>query len=92
MNHACLRQQINRCNHLLKKNKRQYHLDLFKENSGDGKKLWQALSKVLGWSQVSTLSSSTDEKSLANWFGAFFIDKINKIRNTSDIAHQSVFL
>ena len=27
--------------------------DLFKENSGDGKKLWQALIKVLSRSQVS---------------------------------------
>ena len=82
VNHARLRWQINRCNHLLNENKGQYYQDLVKENSGDGTKLWQALSKVLGRSQVSTLPSFTNEKSLANRFGAFFIDKNNKLRNT----------
>ena len=73
---------LNRCNHLLNKNKGQYYQDLVKETSGDGKKLWRALSKVLGRSQVSSLPSCTDENSLANQIGAFLIDKINKIRNT----------
>ena len=82
MNCACLRWQINRCSHLLNKNKGQYYQELVKENIGEGKKLWQALSKVLGRSQVSTLPSCTDKKSQANRFGSFFIDKINKIRNT----------
>ena len=71
VNHAHLRQQINRCNHLLNKNNGQYYQELVKENSGDGKKLWRALSKVLGRSQVSTLPSCTGENSLANWFGSF---------------------
>ena len=78
MNHAHLRRQINRCNHLLNKNRGQYYQELVKENSGDGKKLWRVLSKVLGRSQLSTLPSCTDEKSLANRFGSFFIDKIRK--------------
>ena len=82
MNRACLRRQINRYNHLLNKNKGQYYQELVKENSGVGKKLWRVLRKVLDRSQVSTLPSCTDEKSLANRFGSFFIDKINKIRNT----------
>ena len=71
MNRARLRWQINRCNHLLNKNKGQYYQELVKENYGDGKKLWRALSKVLGRSQVSTLPSCTDETSLANQFGSF---------------------
>ena len=82
MNRTSFRWKINRCNHLLNKNKGQNYQELVKENSGDGKKLWQALSKVLGRSQVSTLPSCTDEKSLANRFGSFFANKINKIRNT----------
>ena len=81
MNRSHLRRQINRCS-LLKKNKGQYYQDLVKENSLDGKKLWQALSKVLGRSQVSTFLLCTDEKSVANRSGAFFIDKIrNTFRN-----------
>ena len=82
LNRACLRWQINRCNHLLNKNKKNYYQELVKENSKDGKKLWRVLGKVLGRSQVSILPSCTDDKSLANRFGSFFIDKINKIRNT----------
>ena len=58
---ASLRRKINRCYHLLNKNKGQYYQDLVEENSGDGKRLWQALSKVLGRFQVSTLPSRTDE-------------------------------
>ena len=80
--HAPLSQQLNRGNHLLNTNKGQYYQELVTENSGDGKKLWRVLSKVLGRSLVSTLKSYIDEKALANWFGSFFIDKINKIRNT----------
>ena len=43
---------------------------------------WRALSKVLGRPQVSPLPYCINEKSLANRFGSFFIDKIIKIRNT----------
>ena len=82
LNCARLRRQINRCNHLLNKNKKTYYQELIKENSGDGKKLWRVLTRVLGKSQVSVLPSCTDENSLANRFGTFFIDKINKIRNS----------
>ena len=82
-NCARLRRQINRCNHLLNNNREQFYQEIVKENNGDGKKLWRVLSKVLGRSQVSTLPSCTDQKSLANQFGTFFIDKINKIRITS---------
>ena len=82
LNRAHLRRQINRCNHLLNKNKKNYYQELIKENSGDGKKLWRVLSKVLVKSRVSILPSCTGEKSLENRFGTFFIDKINKIRNT----------
>ena len=70
MNRVRLRRQINRCNHLLNKNKGQYYQELVKEKSY-GKKLWRALSKVLGRSQVSKLPSCTDEKSLANQFDSF---------------------
>ena len=51
------------------KNKGQFYQELVKENSGDGKKLF----RVLGRSPTSTLPSCTDEKSLANRFGTFFV-------------------
>ena len=77
-----LQWQINRCNHILNKNKRRFYHDLVSENCGDGKKLWQALNRILSWPNVTVLPSFDDEKSLANRFGLFFIDKIKKIRDT----------
>ena len=47
VNHSCLRRQINRCNHILNRNKGRFYCDLVSDNCGDGKKLWQALNKIL---------------------------------------------
>ena len=76
VNRSRLRRQINRCNHILNRNKGHFYSDLVSDNCGDGKKLWQALNRIL------SLLSFVDEKSLANRFGSVFIDKIKKIRNT----------
>ena len=75
-NRTRLRQQINRCNHILNKNKGRFYHDLVSKNCGDGKKLWQALNRILSWSNATLLPSFENEKSLANRFGCFFIDKI----------------
>ena len=82
-NFTCLRRQINRCNHILNKNKGRFYHDLVSENCGEGKKLWQALNRILSRSNATVLPSFDNEKSLANRFGWFFIDKIKKIRDTS---------
>ena len=50
------------------------------DNKND-KKLWQALNRILSRSNANVLSFD-DEKSLANRFGLFFIDKSKKIRDT----------
>ena len=80
--HSRLRRQINRCNHILNRNKGRFYHDLVSENCGDGKRLWQALNRILSRSNTTALPSLVDEKSLANRFGSFFIDKIKKIRDT----------
>ena len=82
VNRSRLRRQINRCNHILNRNKGRFYHDLVSDNCGDGKKLWQALNRILSRSNSTVLPSFVDEKSLANRFGLFFIDKIKKIQDT----------
>ena len=82
VNCSRLQRQINRCNHILNRNKGRFYCDLVSDNCGDGKKLWQALNRLLSWSNSTVLPSFVDKKSLANRFGSFFIDKIKKIQDT----------
>ena len=56
-NHSRLRQQINRCNHILNRNKGRFYRDLVSDNCGDGKKLWQALNRILSRSNSTVLPS-----------------------------------
>ena len=79
VNCSRLRRQINRCNHILNRNKGCFYRDLVSENCGDSKRLWHALNRTLSWSNSTVLPSFEDEKSLANRFGSFSIDKIRKI-------------
>ena len=78
-NHSHLRRQINRCNHILNRNKGCFYRDLVSENCGDSKR-----------SNSTVLPSFDDEKSLANRFGSFFIDKIKKIRDTFKYTRSQV--
>ena len=82
VNRSRLRRQINRCNHILNRNKGCFYRDLVSDNCSDGKKLWQALNRILSRSNSTVLPSFVNEKSLANIFASFFIDKIKKIRDT----------
>ena len=52
--------QKNRCNHILNKNKGRFCLDLVSKNCGNGKKLWQALNKILSRSNATVLPSFGD--------------------------------
>ena len=91
VNCSRLRRQTNRCNYILNRNKGCFYRELVSDNCGDGKKLWQALNRILSRSNSTVLPSFVDEKSLANRFGSFFIDKIKKIRDTFKYT-QSKFL
>ena len=91
VNLSRLRRQINRCNHILNRNKGRFYHDLVSENCGDGRKLWQAWNRILSWSNSTVLTSFVDEKSLANRFGSFIIDKIKNIQDTFKYT-QSKFL
>ena len=89
-NRSHLRRQINRCNHILNRNKGCFYHDLVSENCGDSKRLWHALNRTLSRSNSTVLPSFDDEKSLANRFGSFFIDKIKKIRDTFKYTQSQV--
>ena len=89
-NRSRLRRQINRCNHILNRNKGCFYRDLVSENCGDSKRLWHALNRTLSQSNSTVLPSFDDEKSLANRFGSFFIDKIKKIRDTFKYTRSQV--
>ena len=90
VNRSLLRWQINRCNHILNRNKGCFYRDLVSENCGDSKRLWHALNRTLSQSNSTVLPSFKDEKSLANRFGSFFIDKIKKIRGTFKYTRSQV--
>ena len=47
----------NRCNHILNRNKGLSYRDLVRENCGDGKKLWQALNRILSRSNSTVFPS-----------------------------------
>ena len=89
-NRSHLRRQINRCNHILNRNKGCFYRDLVSENCGDSKMLWHALNRTLIRSNSTVLPSFDDEKSLANRFGSFCIDKIKKIRDTFKYTRSQV--
>ena len=76
-----LRRQINLCNQILSKNKKQFYTDLIQENSNDPKKLWKELNNVLHRKPEMVLPDSHDPKSLANEFCSFFENKITRIRS-----------
>ena len=82
VNCSRLRRQINTCNHILNRNKGRFYRDLVSDNCGDGEKLCQALNRISSRSNSTVLPSFVDEKSLANRFGSFFIDKILKRSET----------
>lgn len=77
-----LRKQVNHSNNVLNKAKATYYTDIITNSSGDSKKLWKNMNNILHKKGDTVLPEDTDEKSLADKFSAFFIDKITRIRNT----------
>ena len=59
-----------------------FYRDLYSKNCGDSKRLWHAINRTLSQSNSTVLPSFDAEKSLANRFGSFFLDKLKKIRDT----------
>ena len=81
LNRSRLHKQIAWCNRLANKDKGSYYTNLITVNSKDPKKLWQSLGKVLHHTSETVLPAHSSEKSLADMFASFFINKISKIRD-----------
>ena len=79
LNRSRLRMQIAWCNRLANKDKGSYYANLITANSGDPKKLWQSLRKVLHRTSETVLPAHSSDKSLADMFASFFSNKISKI-------------
>ena len=91
VNCSHLQRQISRCNYILNRNKGHFYLDLVSENCGDGKRLWQALNRILHRSNTTVLPSFVAEKSLANRFGSFLLIKLKRSETPSNSLNLSLF-
>ena len=90
VNHPRPRQQINRCNHILNRNKGRFYRDLISDNCGDGKKLWQALNRILSRSNSTVLPSFVDEKSFS-FLVRFSLIKLKRSETPSNTPNLSFF-
>ena len=70
-----------RYNNLLASAKSDWYTNIIHENKDCPRKLWNNISRILHRSQASPLPDCSDKKDLANSFGSFFNEKINKIRS-----------
>ena len=73
-------------NNLIGEAKTSHYKTIITENSGDQKKLFSVVSKLLGKSHSPTLPPGKQPSELVCTFSNFFIDKIMKIR--ADISNQ----
>ena len=64
------------------KARRQFYTDSVDANKDDPKKLWKTLNNILHRKPESVLPDCKTDKSLAERFSEFFVDKISKIRLT----------
>jgi len=66
---------------LVKKAKATYFVDKIQECSGDQKKLFQIVDKLLGRGKDNALPQYTDAQTLAQTFNNYFVSKITNIRS-----------
>ena len=74
-----VRSVIARCNAIINRDKAEYYCTIISDNSHDPKKLWHTLHHVHDKGQETTIPPHQSEKSLANKFASFFIQKIKSI-------------
>ena len=76
-----LRRQVNLCNRILNKCRTSYFTSMVTANQNDSSKLWKCFKRLLNKNKSTSLPDGPNEKSIADKFGKFFVDKIQKIRN-----------
>ena len=82
LNRSFLHHQIALCNALVNKVKSDYYSKLISDNSQYIRKLWYMLCKTLNRVIEMSFPSHKADKSLADQFTSFFLNKIKTIRNT----------
>jgi len=70
----------NQYHKLILASKKQYYSNLVSSSSGNPRRLWQTINKLLHRKSSSPLPSTTPGTSLADSFASFFADKISKLR------------
>ena len=81
------------CEHvkdLIRKAKADYFINKINECSGDQKKLFQIVDKLLGREKQSFLPDFKDAKTMARTFNDFFVTKITNIRTTLTTLENSI--
>ncbi|XP_071944670.1 uncharacterized protein [Antedon mediterranea] len=75
---------VQRCvvNGLIEKAKTRYYSSLVSDCTGDQKKLFNIVNKLLHHSKSSVLPSSVSDEALAERFSVFFVNKIKSIRDS----------
>ena len=71
------------CSDIAKSKRHKYYSDIISKNAGDQKVLFSIVNKLLDRSKhASSLPDHSDPLALANSFNSFFIEKIEKIRDS----------
>ena len=74
------RRQVNLVNRMISSAKSQYYTDCVDAAKENPKKLWKTLNSILHRNPETVLPDRDSDKSLADRFSAYFIDKIAKIQ------------
>lgn len=80
LNRSRFTKQAHHCNRLIVKTKETYYSNLVSASHDDPRKLWSTVNKILHRAKVPSLPDHENISALANSFGTFFKEKIEKIR------------
>ena len=76
------RSKVHLFNQKMSHSKNDWYTKMIDENKDNPKKLWNSINQVLHRNEASPLPDCSDQTVLANDFGNFFNNKINKIRES----------
>ena len=77
---------VHRFNQMLSLSKNDWYTKIVDQNKDNPKKLWNSINHILHRKEASPLPDCSDPKVLANNFGTFFKNKIDKIRAVFNIS------
>lgn len=81
-NRSKFTKQVNYCNRIMSKAKDAYYSNMVTESQNDPRKLWSSMNKILHRTKIPALPDYENISSLADSFGNYFKEKIDKIRSS----------